>query len=56
MITQMWAEEICNILEGKAPTYHLVNSGFVPKGRERRMLKEVRRVIDEAREARALEK
>lgn len=50
MITQMWGEEICNLLEGKPPTYNLTESGYTPKGRERRMPKEVREMIDSARE------
>lgn len=49
MITQMWAEEICNLLEGKDPQYHFQDSGFTPKGTERRMSPEVRESIDEAR-------
>jgi len=49
MISQMWAEEICNLLEGKPPTYHLTNSGYVPKGRPRRMDKDVQKAIDDAK-------
>lgn len=49
MITHMWAEEICNMLEGLPPKYQLHDSGFVPKGSERRMSPEVRASIDEDR-------
>lgn len=49
MMTQMWAEEICNMLEGKEPQHILHDSGFIPKGSERRMPPEVRKAIDEAR-------
>lgn len=49
MMTQMWAGEICNLLEGKPPTFNLRDSGFVPKGRERKMSPEVRYAIDTAR-------
>ncbi len=49
MMTQMWAEEITNFLEGKNPTYHLTDSGFVPKGSKRKMALSVRLAIDNAR-------
>lgn len=49
MLTQMWAEEICNALEGKPVEHKLHESGFTPKGSERRMLPEVRKAIDEDR-------
>lgn len=52
MITQMWAEEICNMLEGVPQQTVLVDSGFTPKGRERKMPKDVRVVIDDARQKR----
>lgn len=54
MITQMWAEEIVNLLENPnaAPLYSFGDSGFVPKGSERKMPKEVRKAIDAARAAR----
>jgi len=47
--TVMWAEEICNMVEGKPPEVQLVESGFDPKGLERMMMPEVREAIDEAR-------
>ena len=49
MITQMWAEEICNLLENKPIEHKLYDSGFVPKGFERKMMPEVRAAIDEDR-------
>lgn len=49
MITQMWAEEICNVLEDKPLQHVMTDSGFVPKGTERKMAPEIRAVIDEAR-------
>lgn len=35
MASQMWAEEFCNLIEGKPTQYDLQDSGYVPKGRER---------------------
>jgi len=35
MISQMWAEELSNLLEDLPPKYHLQPSGFVPKGSPR---------------------
>ncbi len=49
MLTQMWAEEICNVLEGKPIQYEMHDSGFEPKGSERRMDPVVRAAIDESR-------
>ena len=49
MITQMWAEEICNRLEGMPVVHRFQDSGFEPKGSERRMSPEVRAAIDEDR-------
>lgn len=50
MMTEMWAEEICNMLEGK-PVEHApkVDTGWEPKGFERKMMPEVREAIDQAR-------
>lgn len=45
----MWAEEICNMLEGKPPQHVLYDSGWSPSGSERRMQPEIRKAIDEAR-------
>jgi len=49
MMTEMWAEEICNLLEGKPLQHVLTDCGFVPQGSERRMSPEVRAAIDEDR-------
>jgi len=49
MITEMWAEEICNLLEGRPVTHKMVDSGFEPRGSERKMMPEVRAAIDEDR-------
>ncbi len=49
MMTEMWAEEICNVLEGRPVQYQMHDSGFVPKGLERKMSPEVRAAIDEDR-------
>lgn len=49
MISEMWAEEICNKLEGRPVQHVMTDSGFVPKGQERKMLPEVRAAIDESR-------
>lgn len=49
MMSMMWAEEICNKLEGKPPTNILHDSGWEPRGFERKMPTEVRESIDEAR-------
>jgi len=49
MMSEMWSEEVCNLLEGRAPQYIFKDSGFTPKGSERRMKPEIRAAIDEAR-------
>jgi putative intracellular protease/amidase len=49
MLSEMWAEEIINILEDRPPKYSLVESGYTPKGHERKMSPEVRAMIDKAR-------
>jgi hypothetical protein len=49
MMSWMWAEEICNHLEGKPPQHVLHDSGWSPKGSERKMSPEVRKAIDDAR-------
>jgi putative intracellular protease/amidase len=36
MATQMWAEAFCDILEGKKHSIDLVDSGYVPRGHERK--------------------
>ena len=54
MVTQMWAGEICNLLEGLPPTFKLVDSGFTPKGSQRKMSKEVRAAIDADRTSKGM--
>lgn len=49
MITEMWAEEISNLLEDKPPQHEFHESGFEPKGMERMMDPDVRQAIDEDR-------
>ena len=49
MISQMWAEEIIQALHGLPPIYEFTDSGFKPKGHERKMPKAVRAAIDEAK-------
>jgi len=49
MFSEMWGEEICNMLENLPPQYVMKDSGFTPKGSERRMTGPVRDAIDEAR-------
>lgn len=49
MATQMWAEEICNLIQGKPPIYQLTDSGFRPKGTERRFTPEILGAIEAAR-------
>lgn len=44
MASEMWANEFCNVLEGKPQEYHLVDSGFVPRGRERKPIKQLVRL------------
>ena len=41
MASQMWAEEFCNKIEGKPTTYKFMDSGYMPKGRERMPIPEV---------------
>ena len=50
MFTQMWAEEICNALEGLPQEYIMHESPFSFNSKlERKMMPEVRAAIDEAR-------
>lgn len=49
MITEMWAEEICNLLEGKPQEHFFQPCGFMPKGRPRRLPPEIQSAIDTAR-------
>lgn len=49
MFTRMWAEEICNALEGRPQEHVMTESPFEFKTIERKMMPEVREAIDEAR-------
>jgi putative intracellular protease/amidase len=49
MITQMWAEEIHRRLTNQPPRYSLTDSGYVPKGRPRRLDPRVQSMIDQAK-------
>lgn len=44
MATEMWAEEFCGLMEGLPPKYNLQDSGFVPKGRERKPIPAVENI------------
>lgn len=35
MASQVWAEEFCNLIEGKPQQHFFTDSGYVPKGQER---------------------
>jgi putative intracellular protease/amidase len=41
MATQVWVEEFCNVLDGTESSLHLVDSGYKPKGRERKAIPEL---------------
>jgi putative intracellular protease/amidase len=41
MASQMWAEEFCALIEGLEPLYSLKDSGYTPKGQERKPIAEV---------------
>lgn len=49
MVSQMWAEEISAALNGLPPIYNLADSGFVPKGRPRRLPTAIQQMVDEAK-------
>lgn len=49
MMTQMWATEICNVLEGKDPQFVLRPSGYTPKGSPRILPQEIQNTIDAAK-------
>lgn len=44
MATQLWAKAFCNVLEGKPDGIDLVDSGYTPKGRERKPIPEIERL------------
>lgn len=48
MMSEMWGEEICNLLEGKDPEIHLQKSAFRFSGFQRRFPEGVEEVIDRA--------
>lgn len=50
MITEMWAHEICNLLESKPTQYSFVPTSFMPKGRPRRLPPEIQSMIDQAQD------
>lgn len=54
MMTQMWGDEICNLLEGLPPKYTFKESHFTPKGSPRLLDKETQEMIDQARLAKGL--
>lgn len=52
MASQMWAEEFCNMLEGKPPQYALVESNYTPRGNERKpipLVEDIRRKLENGR-------
>lgn len=44
MASQMWAEEFCNMLEGKPVQYVMNESGYTPKGNERKPIPVVEQI------------
>lgn len=44
MATQMWIEAFCDVLEGREPTITLRDSGFVPRGLERKPIPQLERI------------
>jgi putative intracellular protease/amidase len=44
MATEVWAEEFCNLLRGLPQEHYFHDSGFVPRGRERRPIPELERL------------
>ena len=54
MMTEMWGEEISNLLEGKPPQYAFTDTGFTPKGSNRLLDKSTQDMIDKARLAKGL--
>lgn len=56
MATEMWATEICNLIEGLPQTYHFEDFGFKPKGRKRRLDPAILDSIEKAKATRANDK
>jgi putative intracellular protease/amidase len=54
MMTQMWADEISNMLEGKPPEHVFKPSGYTPKGSPRILPDDIQKSIDDARVAKGL--
>jgi len=52
MATQIWAEAYVKVLNGEDPGNGLVDSGFVPRGRERKPIPEVERLKKNAQDLR----
>jgi len=46
MATQMWAEAFCDVLDGKEPEVKLYDSGFEPRGNERKPIPELEHLKD----------
>ena len=46
MASEMWAEEFCNVLEGKPQAIVLQDSGFVPQGKPRRIPPHLQKIMD----------
>jgi putative intracellular protease/amidase len=49
MASQVWAEEYCNVLEGKPQEHFFTDSKFVPKGRERKPIPELEELKEKLR-------
>lgn len=54
MASEMWAEEFCNLLEGKPTQYQFYQSDFVPKGSPRKPIPEVARLQEALKNAQGL--
>ena len=49
MASQVWAEEFCNLLEGKPQEHNFTDSKFTPKGRERKPIPELEELKEKLR-------
>ena len=59
MATQMWAEEFVGLIKGEPPVYVLQDSGFVPRGNERKpipIIEQIKHAQRAAADRRAEEK
>lgn len=55
MASQMWAEEFCNLLEGKPQQYSLVESHYTPRGNERKpipVVEDIKRKLQNGKDVR----